>query len=73
MRAKVQITVEWELASPGDYPVEGINSWLEAAAYDIENVLDVDFDVDATINYDTPELLGDPETEPFARLEDEDS
>lgn len=72
MRAKVQITVEWELASPDDYPVEGVNSWLEAAAYDIENVLDINFDVDAKIFYGTPELADEPETEPFVRFEDLD-
>lgn len=72
MRAKAQITVEWDLASPDDYPANNVNSWLEAATYDIENVLDINFDVDAKISYDTPELVGEPETEPFVRSEDSD-
>lgn len=70
MRAKVQITVEWELAPPGDYPLDTVNSWLEAAAFDFENCIGIVSDgIDLSVVCGNPELVGDPKTEPF-RLED---
>lgn len=66
MRAKVQVTIGWELASPDDYPGD-VNTWIQAAQYDIENCIYVTTEIDTSIVYGVPELDGEPESEPFVR------
>ena len=69
MRAKVQITISFELGSPNDYPDNNVNSWIEAANYDVENCIGVRHDIDATVEFSPVELEGEPDTEPFERDE----
>lgn len=71
-RAKVQITIEWTLVDPDDYPIEVVQSWREAAKYDVE-MIDVDAPFSAIITATSePELVDESEFEPFVRSEDSD-